>query len=412
MTSLDLSQLQSQYQETRDKGLSLDLTRGKPSAQQLDLSNALLESPGDEYLSASGIDVRNYGGVDGLPEMKALFSDILEVPAENVIVGGNSSLTIMFDYLARACLFGVPGSRAPWSTDLNRKFLCPVPGYDRHFGITEHLGFELIAVDMTEDGPDMDQVERLTSSDHSIKGIWCVPKYSNPTGTIYTDATVQKLASMDAAEDFRIIWDNAYAEHHIDGNYRPLGNILEACQDAGNPDRVIILGSTSKMTFPGSGVSAIAASDRNVDDIRKHTGVQSIGPDKVNQLRHLQLLPDIAAVRSHMRAHADLVRPKFEMVDKILAAELGDFEGVSWTRPTGGYFVSLDIPPGLAARTITLAREAGVALTQAGAPFPYGKDPADRNIRIAPTFPVLDDIQAAMGVLCLCVKLAMAEHND
>ena len=412
MHSLEFEALRKQYKDVQSRKLRLDLTRGKPSSEQLDLSNRLLSTPGDQYRTTSGVDTRNYGGIDGLPEMKALFGEMLGSEPGNIIVGGNSSLTMMFDYLARACLFGVPGSNGPWMAEPARKFLCVVPGYDRHFGITEHLGFELLSVDMTDSGPDMDQVEALVSTDPTIKGIWCVPKYSNPTGTIYSDAVVQRLGSMQAAGDFRIIWDNAYAEHHIDGNYAPVGNILDACTAAGNGDRVVMFGSTSKMTHPGAGVAALAASEANVADIRRHIGVQSIGPDKVNQLRHLQLLPDIQAVRRHMADHARLVRPKFDIVNEVLESQLGSIEGVTWTRPRGGYFVSLDIPDGLAARVIALAKEAGVALTQAGAPFPYGKDPRDRNIRIAPTFPTVDDVRQAMEVLCLCVLLAISESAE
>lgn len=399
----------SAYNDFKARNLDLDITRGKPSASQLDLSNDLLTLPGGDF-RADGLDTRNYGGIDGLPAMKALFGEILEVPAGNVIIGGNSSLNMMFDTLARGCLFGVPGGDGPWSAVPGRKFLCPVPGYDRHFRVTQHLGFELIAVAMSDAGPDMDQVEALVAADHDIKGIWCVPRYSNPTGCCYDDDVVGRLAAMPAAPDFRILWDNAYAEHHLGAEApQPLANIFTLCAQAGNPDRVIEFASTSKISHPGSGVAAMAASDANVADIRRHLGVQTIGPDKVNQVRHLQLFGDIAGLRAHMQRHADLVRPRFERVDAILTRELGELGVAHWTRPGGGYFISLDVPDGTAARVIALAADAGVKLTEAGAPFPYGRDPDDRNIRIAPTFPDLEEVGQATEVLAACVRLAASE---
>ena len=398
----------ARFDEIKARGLNLDLTRGKPSASQLDLSNNLLALPGEEYLD-NGVDTRNYGGIDGLPAMKALFAEILEVPASNVIVGGNSSLNMMFDTLSRACLFGVPDGHGPWSADGGRKFLCPVPGYDRHFRVTEHLGFELVAVPMTDHGPDMDRVEALTATDHDIKGIWCVPRFSNPTGCCYSEEVVRRLAAMPAARDFRIIWDNAYAEHHLGDPPPPLANIYDLCAQAGNPNRVIEFASTSKISHPGSGVAAMAASDENVADTLRHLSVQTIGPDKVNQLRHLRLFGNIQGLRSHMLKHADLVRPRFEAVDGVLVRELGELGIADWTRPGGGYFISLDVPDGTAGRVISLAAEAGVKLTEAGAPFPYGRDPDDRNIRIAPTFPALEEVGLATEVLAACVKLAASE---
>ena len=395
------------YQKYKALGLSLDMTRGKPSAQQLDLSNDLLSLPGHDYADASGTDTRNYGGLDGLPDMKALFAGILEVDAGSVIVGGSSSLTMMFDALTRACLFGVPGGNAPWNEIPDRKFICLTPGYDRHFLVTEHLGFELIAVDMLHDGPDMDHVESLVNNDSTIKGIWCVPKFSNPTGACYSPETVERLARMEtAAPDFRIMWDNAYAEHHFNGSYVALANIAQFCESAGHANRVYQFASTSKITHPGSGVAAMAGSEANIVDAKKHISVQSIGPDKVNQLRHLKLFGDLDGLRDHMTLHAALLKPKFDRVQDILQEELGDLSVATWTRPSGGYFISLDVADGLAAEVVSLAAEAGVKLTAAGAPFPYGKDPRDRNIRIAPTFPPLEDIDPATRVLTACIKLA------
>lgn len=398
----------ARYKEFGARGLDLDITRGKPSPSQLDLSDALLTLPGEDYRD-NGADTRNYGGIDGLPGMKALFAEILEVPASNVIVGGNSSLNLMFDTLARACLFGVPDGERPWSTVEGRKFLCPVPGYDRHFRVTEQLGFGLVAVPMTDHGPDMDRVEALAASDHDIKGIWCVPRFSNPTGCCYSDAVVRRLATMPAAGDFRILWDNAYAEHHLGDPPPPLANIFDLCTQGGHPNRVIEFASTSKISHPGSGVAAMAMSDENVADTLRHLSAQTIGPDKVNQIRHLRLFGDIQGLRGHMSRHADLVRPRFAAVDEVLTRELGDLGIADWTRPGGGYFISLDVPDGTAARVIALAAEVGVKLTEAGAPFPYGRDPDDRNIRIAPTFPALDEVGLATEVLAVCVQLAASE---
>ena len=398
--------IQARYDDILRQNLSLDLTRGKPAAEQLQLSNGLLNLTLDEIEEFSEVDVRNYGGLAGLEGVKQLFAQILEVPSSNVIVGGNSSLTMMYDYICRGVQFGVPGGHQPWGQSGNRKFICPTPGYDRHFLITQHLGFELISVDMTDQGPNMDQVESLVAADPEIKGIWCVPKYSNPTGTCFSPDVVRRLAQMNtAADDFRIMWDNAYAEHCFDGNQIELANILQLCIDAGNENRVIEFASTSKMTYPGAGVAAMAASDENIKHCLHHLSVQSIGPDKINQLRHLKLFPDISELRRHMQHHAALLQPKFELVNTVLQRELGQFEIASWTQPGGGYFISLDIPQGKAAATIESAKNAGVSLTKAGAPFPYGIDPQDRNIRIAPTFATLQELEIAVEVLCVCVLL-------
>jgi len=402
-----LSELRQQYDAFAAQQLNLDMTRGKPSSQQLDLANSLLTQT--SYKDSAGTDCRNYGGLDGLPAMKALFSDVLQTPAENIIVGGNSSLTLMFDTLARACLFGVSEGVTPWQ-EQKSKFLCPSPGYDRHFTASQTLGLESIHVNMTDDGPDMDQVETLVAEDASIKGIWCVPKYSNPTGITYSDEVVERLANMKtAADDFRIMWDNAYAEHYFSGELDMVKEIITACAAAGNPNRAYVFASTSKMSFAGSGVSAFASSPENVAYAKNIIGAQSIGPDKVNQLRHIALFPDLSSLREHMNKHAALLGPKFERVEQILSEELTELDIARWTKPRGGYFTSLDLNTGSAKRTIELSAKLGVKLTAAGAPFPYGIDPQDCNIRIAPSFPELDDIDTAMRVLCLCVKLATLE---
>ncbi|MGI9311328.1 MAG: aminotransferase [bacterium] len=405
--------LRDEYARLKSLSLSLDMTRGKPSAAQLDLSNRVLALPADEYVYTDGdarIDTRNYGGLDGLPAVKRLFAEILEVEPQQVIVGGNSSLTLMHDTVARACLFGAVDGDRPWSRIEDRKFICPSPGYDRHFLITEHLGFELLAVEMREDGPDMDQVEEIAGADDAVKGIWCVPRHSNPDGACYGARTVRRLAEMQtAAADFRILWDNAYAEHHLFDPPPPLESIARCCAHAGNPNRVVQFASTSKIVHPGSSVAAMAMSEANAADARAHIAAQSIGPDKVNQLRLAQLFGDLAALRAHMKKHAALVKPKFDLVQEILARELGDAKYVRWTQPKGGYFISLDTADGTAARAVRLADDAGVKLTAAGAPFPYGNDPRDRNIRIAPTFPPLDDIRQATEVLAVCVQLAASE---
>ncbi len=399
------TELEQQYAGFAEQNLNLDMTRGKPSPEQLDLANGMLTH--DEYRDAAGTDCRNYGGLDGLPSMKALFAEILETSVDNIIVGGNSSLTLMFDTVARARLFGVSETEEPWR---DSKFLCPSPGYDRHFTVTQTLGLKSVLVDMTDQGPDMDQVEALVAEDPSIKGIWCVPKYSNPTGITYSDEVVNRLASMNtAAPDFRIMWDNAYAEHHFSGDLDSVKEIIAACEAAGNPDRAYVFASTSKISFAGSGVAAFASSPANVTFAKKIIGAQSIGPDKVNQLRHIQLFPDLAALRAHMNRHAELLGPKFALVDRILSEELDGTDTATWTKPTGGYFTSLDLNHASAKRAVELCANIGVKLTAAGATFPYGKDPQDRNIRIAPSFPGLGDIESAMRVFALCIKLATLE---
>jgi len=399
------TELAARFVEIKARGLRLNMARGKPSLEQLDLAGPMLDLPGNNnFRDAEGTDCRSYGNIDGLPEMKQFFSGILNCPTENVIIGGNSSLAMMHDSLLRAYIWGVPGGDAPWQEQGTIRFLCPSPGYDRHFKITELFGFELPPVDMTEQGPNMDQVESLASNP-SVKGIWCVPRYSNPTGVTYSEDVIQRLAQMQTAPDFRIIWDNAYAEHHLVSRSTPLGDILAACNAAGHPERVLMFASTSKMSFAGGGVAAMAASNPNIADARTKIGVRTIGPDKLNQLRQLQFFRDLSGLRAHMREHARVLKPKFELVQEILRRELGGKHIARWSNPDGGYFVSLDVPDGCARQVIAVAKEAGVTLTPAGATFPHGLDPNDRNIRIAPTFPAPEEIRSAMEVLALCVEL-------
>ena len=407
------SELAVRLAEFVAQNLNLDMTRGKPCAAQLDLSTGLLGALGAHFIAADGSDCRNYGGLDGLPEMKSLFAEILETAPAHIIVGGNSSLTMMYDALVRAMLFGVPDGDGPWMHQGHLKFLCPSPGYDRHFGITEHLGFELIPVDMKEDGPDIQRVEALVAADPSIRGIWCVPKYSNPTGVSYADGVVKRLAAMPAAaSDFRIMWDNAYTEHHLTGEADVILNILPACQRVGHENRALVFASTSKMSFPGAGVAAMAASPGNIADAKRHLAMQTIGPDKLNQLRHVALFPDLDRIRAHMRHHAEVIKPKFDAVQRVLHRELDGTGAATWTEPRGGYFVSLDTnDDGCAREALQLAAQTGVKFTAAGAPFPYGRDPRDRNIRIAPTFPALTEIETAIQVLATCVLLAVVRQR-
>jgi len=400
-------QLEQRYNAFKAQGLKLDMTRGKPSSEQLDLASKLtVVLPENDYKGSDGSDGRNYGGLDGLPEMKAIFAELLGAPAAQVIVGGASSLTLMHDTVVRALLHGVPGGKGPWARE-KVKFICPVPGYDRHFAICEHHGIEMVSVALNDDGPDMVEVERLVASDPAIKGMWCVPKYSNPTGTTYSESVVKRLASMKAAApDFRLFWDNAYAVHDLYPESDKLANVLTACTDAGNPDRAIVFGSTSKVSFAGAGVAALASSPANISDIKRHLGIQTIGPDKMNQLRHVRFFKDYAGLLQHMKSHAELLRPKFEAVTEAFDKELAGKGVASWTKPHGGYFISLDTLDGCASDVVRLADAAGVKLTAAGATFPYGKDPRDRNIRIAPSMPPLAQVKSAMEVVTVCVLLA------
>ena len=405
----DLEQdLRQQYEAFKARGLKLDMTRGKPASEQLDLAMGLFSAlaPSD-YTSADGADTRNYGGLDGIPEMKAIFAEMTETTPANVIVGGNSSLQLMFDAVARALLYGVPDGTGPWRGTAPVKFLCPSPGYDRHFAITQHNGVEMITVDLKDNGPDLERVRELVAADASIKGMWCVPKYSNPTGTTYSVEVVRALASMKtAAPDFRLFWDNAYAVHDLHADTDPLANILAECAAAGHPNRPLIFVSTSKISFAGAGVAAMASSPANVADAKRHLTIQTIGPDKINQLRHVRFFGDFAGIKRHMQKHAAIMRPKFEAVTRVFESRLGGKGIATWTTPHGGYFVSLDTLDGCAAAVVRLADEAGVKLTGAGATFPYGKDPRDRNIRVAPSLPPASQVETAMEVVAVCVQLA------
>jgi DNA-binding transcriptional MocR family regulator len=406
--------LQAEYDAFRARGLKLDMTRGKPCAEQLDLANALLGQPGNDWRSAEGVDVRNYfGDLRGLPEARAIFADLLGVPAERILIGGNSSLALMHDSIVYALLHGVPGGRGPWSKQGEIAFLCPVPGYDRHFALCEGYGIRMIPVPLTGRGPDMGVVERLVASDPSIKGIWCVPKYSNPTGEIYAPEVVERLAVMHtAAPDFRIFWDNAYAAHHLTETRHEVANIARACAHAGNPDRVFIFASTSKITFAGAGLALFASSRNNLEWFMTHMGRRTIGEDKVNQLRHARLLRDGAGLLAHMDRHRAILAPKFQVVQEVLEARLGGTRLATWSKPEGGYFVSLDVKDGLAKRVVQLATQGGIAMVPAGRTFPYGHDPRDRNIRLAPSFPSVDELRQAVEGIALAVLLAGADAAE
>lgn len=405
-------ELDQQYEQVKAQGLSLDMSRGKPGTDQLDLSMGMMEVLANhaDLKCETGVDCRNYGVIDGIPEAKRLLGEMSEVDPEHIIIYGNSSLNVMFDTVARSMTHGVMG-HTPWCKLDKVKFLCPVPGYDRHFKVTEFFGIEMINVPMTPAGPDMDMVEKLVSEDDAIKGIWCVPKYSNPQGYTYSEETVQRFARLKpAAPDFRIYWDNAYCVHHLyDDNQDFLVEILEACAKAGNPDMVYKFTSTSKITFPGSGIAAVAASKANLEDFRKYMTIQTIGHDKVNQLRHVRFFKNLEGIHAHMRKHADLIRPKFEMVVDTLEKELGGLGIGEWTKPHGGYFISFEAMDGCAKAVVSKAKEAGVVMTGAGATYPYGKDPKDSNIRIAPTYPTTDELEKATEIFVLCVKLASVE---
>lgn len=411
MKQMSLKQLQLDYHALQERGLKLDLTRGKPSSKQLDLSTELLHLPGvTDFKAENAIDTRNYGGLQGLIEARRLFSGLLEAPLEQIIVANNASLALMHDIVAFALLKGTCDSLEPWSKQERVAFLCPVPGYDRHFKICEDYGIRMVPVRLHEDGPNMDEVEELVAADPSIKGMWCVPKYSNPTGTVYSDAVVERLAAMKtAADDFRIFWDNAYAVHHLTEEPVAIANLLERCAAHGHANRVLVFASTSKITFAGAGLAAVAASEPNVQWLLARLTPQTIGPDKINQLRHVRFLKDKEGIAGLMEKHRQLLAPKFEAVLEIFATELSQLSDVSWTKPKGGYFICLEVPAGCAKRVIALARDAGVVLTPAGATHPYGNDPEDRTIRIAPSFPNLDEVQEAARAVALCVQLAAAE---
>jgi len=399
------------YEAQKTKGLRLDMSRGKPGEDQLDLCNGMLTVlDGSDYKSPGGIDCRNYGGLEGIPEMKKIFADILGIAPEEVVVGGNSSLAMMFDNVAVNVSHGVRDGE-PWMRQGQVKFLCPVPGYDRHFTICEYFHIDMIPVPMTPDGPCVDTVEKLVSSDPMIKGMWCVPVFSNPDGCVYSDETVRRLAALKpAAEDFRLYWDNAYAIHHFTGDRPVIPNILKECERAGNRDMPLVFASFSKVSMAGAGVAAMASSLSNCEYIRKRFFTQTIGPDKLSQLRHVRFFKDYDGVMAHMAKVAEIIRPKFETVLQALKTELGGLGIGAWKEPSGGYFISFDTLPGCAKRTVALCKEAGVTLTGAGATFPYGRDPEDRNIRIAPTYPPIGELRAAMEVFCLAVRLATLEQ--
>jgi len=403
-----LARAQERYRELQAQKLDLDMTRGKPSPQQLDLALPMLTLVNEScYRDKYGSDCRNYGSLEGLPEARALFAEYLELQPAEVIIGGNASLALMYDMIVRGLIHGVPGGSGPWSREQRVSFLCPCPGYDRHFGVCDDLGIHMIPVPMTDSGPEMETVQRLVAEDAGIKGIWCVPRYSNPTGAVYAPEVVSALAGMKtAAAGFRIFWDNAYQEHHLTENPRTLAPILDACRAAGHPDRVYLFGSTSKISFAGGGLSFIGASETNIAYIRKHLSLRTIGYDKLNQLRHVLFFRDLQGLRAHMALHREILRPKFQAVDEVLSKELGGRDLARWTRPEGGYFISLDTRPGLAAKVVALAAEAGVRLTGAGATWPHGRDPDGANIRIAPSMPDREQVAKAMEVVAVCIQLA------
>ena len=403
-----LISLNNKYMEFESQKLKLDMARGKPCTEQLNLSMKMLDYPSgnDSCKTADGTDCRNYGLVDGIPEAKKLFAEMLEVSPKEIIVGGNASLSMMYECIARAMMFGVAGGSTPWSRLPQIKFLCPSPGYDRHFSICELFNIEMITIDMRPDGPDMDKIEELVSTDESIKGVWCTPIYSNPDGITYSDEVVKRFANMKTkADDFRIFWDCAYIVHHLSDKPDRLLNIMNACKEAGNPERVYIFSSTSKITFPGAGIAVMAASENNISLTKKQLGIKTIGPDKINQLRHVAFLKDMKGIEDQMRKHAKILKPKFDMVLDILESELGGKNIAWWNKPNGGYFISFNTLSGCAKEVLAMASNAGVVMTPAGATYSYGKDPQDRNIRIAPTMPPVSELKKATELLCVCVKI-------
>lgn len=406
------AELEAEYKEVQAKGIHLDMSRGKPCKEQINLSMKMMEVlPADAAacINEEGLDCRNYGGLSGIIEAKRLLSEMIECPVENIIIYGNSSLDMMYSTLSRAMLHGVMGN-TPWSKG-RVKFLCPVPGYDRHFAMTEYFGIEMINIPMNSDGPDMGLVQKYVENDPEVKGIWCVPKYSNPSGVSYSDEVVRRFAALEpAAPDFRIFWDNAYNVHHLYDDHQDFVlEILAECEKAGHPDMVYKFCSTSKVTFPGSGIAALATSKANVQDVLQQLAMQTISFDKLNQLRHVKFFSDLTSVKEHMRKHAAIIRPKFEMVLQMLDQEIAELDIARWTRPRGGYFISLDTMDGCAKRVIQKCKEAGVVLTNAGATYPYGKDPHDSNIRIAPTYPSVDELRQACEVFVLCLKLVSVD---
>ena len=406
-------ELSREYHKFQEKDLHLDMSRGKPSADQLDLSMGMMDVLGSssDLRCEDGTDCRNYGVLDGISEAKQLLADMMEVPPENIIIYGNSSLNVMYDTIARSYTHGVMGN-TPWCRLDKVKFLCVVPGYDRHFAISAFFGMELISIPMLDDGPDIDMVEQYVNHDPAVKGIWCVPKYSNPTGNSYSDTVVKRLARLKpAAPDFRIYWDNAYGIHHLyEDTEDHVLEILQECKKAGNSDIVYKFASTSKICFPGSGIAAIAASHNNLDDIRKQLTIQTIGHDKVNQLRHVRFFKNLEGMKAHMKKHADILRPKFETVEEILDRELNGLEIARWTKPKGGYFISFNGMNGTAKRIVEMCQKAGVKLTKAGAAFPYGKDPEDSHIRIAPSYPTPSELATAAELFALSAKIVSIDR--
>ena len=407
-----LRQLREEYQGYQARGLSLDMSRGKPNTQQLDLCQGMLDTVSSSLgaVSESGIDCRNYGLLDGLPEVRRLLADMLQVAEDEIIVGGNSSLNLMYDCMTRALLYGVYGSDKPWCKEPEIKFLCPVPGYDRHFAITQHFGIKMINIDMTPEGPDMDQVEQYIT-DPAVKGIWCVPKYSNPTGVTYSNRVVRRFAKFcPAARDFRIFWDNAYTIHDLYDEGDRLLDLFALLKDEGKEDMVFIFGSTSKISFAGAGLAAVAASRRNIQFMMRQLSIQTISYDKISQLMHVRFFGDYRRMKEHMKLHAAILRPKFQLVQDIFREELEGLGVAGWTEPRGGYFISFQTLPHCAKRTVALCKNAGVTLTSAGATFPYGIDPEDSNIRIAPSYPTLEELETAARLFCLAVKIASVEY--
>ena len=406
------AQLKEQYRVFQARGLKLDMTRGKPCAEQLDLANPMLTILAQsDYRDASGVDCRNYGVLDGISEAKALFAEYLEVSTDELFVGGNSSLGLMHDIIARCITQGTCDSDLPWSKSETVKFLCPAPGYDRHFAICEHFSIEMISVALMENGdPDMAQIEQLVAKDPSIKGLWFVPKYGNPSGLSISDAAVDQLAKMScAANDFRIFWDNAYHVHHLAEQQDHIKNLLTACKAAGNDNRVFVIGSTSKISFAGAGIAALGASSKNINWLRQHASIQTIGSDKINQLRHVRFFKDFKGIEAHMREHGKILTPKFQTVERVLNAQLAGKHLAQWSNPKGGYFINLDVLDNCATKVVAMAKNAGVVLTAAGATFPYGNDPRDRNIRIAPSLPSVTEIEQAMEILSVCIQLVSIE---
>ncbi len=404
-------ELTARYEECCAKNLKLDMSRGKPGADQLNLSEGILTALSkNEDAIFEGTDLRNYGGLDGIPACKALFAEVLGLKPENILIGGNASLTMMYDNIMRLWVFGDCNGNTPWSKLDKVKFLCPVPGYDRHFAICQQLGIEMINIPMHDDGPDMDMIEKLVSEDASIKGIWCVPKYSNPTGAVYSDEVVRRFAALKpAAADFKIMWDNAYCVHHLTDDKIQIPNIFELAKEYGNEDMIFQFASTSKITYPGAGVACLSASVKNIAWVKNILKVQAIGPDKLNQARHVVFFKNAAGIAAHMEKHRAILAPKFQMVLDMLEKNLGGTGAGSWLSPKGGYFISFDSFPGCASRIYELCKNAGVVITDAGATYPYGKDPEDKNLRIAPSYPPVEELKAAMEVFCVCAHLAAVE---